>query len=255
MKVELLPSALGSAGSRHQYLTSFLVNDVVAIDAGAVGFFDDLARQRRVRHVFITHSHLDHIASLPLLVEHAHGRTGECITVHGSAPVLECLARDFFNGRVWPDLVRLGEGRPPWFRISPLVDGRTVEIEGLSVTPVPVHHTVPTHGFIVEERDARVVFGGDSGPTDALWSEASRRGNVRVVFLEASFPEALADLARASGHLTPPLFAAEMRKLERGPKYIAIHIKPGHYETVCRELRALDDARIEVALPGSPYEI
>jgi len=62
MRVELLHSSIPP--SDLQFLVSFLVNDEVAIDAGAIGLLADLQRQRRVKHVFITHEHMDHIATL-----------------------------------------------------------------------------------------------------------------------------------------------------------------------------------------------
>jgi glyoxylase-like metal-dependent hydrolase (beta-lactamase superfamily II) len=67
MRVELLSSSIPS--SDLQFLVSFLVNDEVAIDAGSLGLLADLRRQQRVKHVFITHEHLDHIATLPVFLE------------------------------------------------------------------------------------------------------------------------------------------------------------------------------------------
>ena len=48
MKVELLPSSIPPTEA--QFLVSFLVNDVVAFDAGPLGLLSDLAKQERVRH-------------------------------------------------------------------------------------------------------------------------------------------------------------------------------------------------------------
>jgi len=80
VKVALLPSSVaGSAGS-HQFLTSYLINDTVAIDCGSLGFHDDLAAQMRVRHLFLSHSHMDHIASLPVLLENIYDGNADCIT-------------------------------------------------------------------------------------------------------------------------------------------------------------------------------
>ena len=66
MKVELLPSSLPPTEA--QFLVSFLVNDTVTIDAGPLGLLSDLRKQERVRHVFLTHEHIDHIATLPILL-------------------------------------------------------------------------------------------------------------------------------------------------------------------------------------------
>src|SRR6266478_2567694 len=64
LRVMLLPSAFpGSLAETSQYLTSYLINDTLAIDAGALGIFAGHAEQARVRHVLISHSHADHIAT------------------------------------------------------------------------------------------------------------------------------------------------------------------------------------------------
>ncbi|NDC64506.1 MAG: MBL fold metallo-hydrolase, partial [Planctomycetia bacterium] len=70
MRVELLPSSIPVSES--QFLVTFLVNDEVAIDGGSIGLLADLRRQQRVRHVFVTHEHLDHVATLPIFLENVY---------------------------------------------------------------------------------------------------------------------------------------------------------------------------------------
>src|SRR6516225_762835 len=106
VKITLLPSALGDDVDRSlQYLTSFLIDDALAIDAGSLGFFRTPREQARIKHVLLSHSHMDHIASLPLFLENAYGGPG-VVTVHGSEWVLSCLQSDLFNDRVWPNFIR-----------------------------------------------------------------------------------------------------------------------------------------------------
>src|SRR5947208_13990188 len=107
MDVVLLPSSTGPDPG-YQFLTTYLFDGVLAVDAGSLGLWGDLAGQARVKHVVLTHTHADHTASLPVFLENVHGQVPP-VTVHGSAAVLDCLRRDVFNDRVYPDLV----GRPP----------------------------------------------------------------------------------------------------------------------------------------------
>ena len=109
MKVVLLPSAVGG-DARNQYLTSYVINDSIAIDAGSLGFHRTPEEQARVRHVLISHSHIDHMASLPLFVENVYQIHADTVTIHGNEAVLDCLRRDVFNDRLWPDMISLAPG-------------------------------------------------------------------------------------------------------------------------------------------------
>lgn len=254
MKITLVPSSVSDHGlGQHQFLTSYRINGTLAIDAGSLGFAGTVEEQERIRHVLLTHSHMDHIASLPIFVENAYGGNQECVTIHGSEAVLNCLRRDVFNDRVWPDFLRLSKAEAPFFKLAVLEPEQPIELEGLRITPVPVDHVVPTFGFLVEDEGAAVVIVGDTGPTEAIWRYANRTPHLKAVFLEATFPDGLASLAAASKHLTPILFAREIQKLRQPVRVIAVHIKARFQAQVLRDLEALGMADVEVGTTGKVY--
>jgi ribonuclease BN (tRNA processing enzyme) len=256
VQIRLLPS---SAAPDHaavfQYLMSYLINDEIAIDAGAIGLYQTPQEQARVRHVFLSHSHLDHVASLPMFLENVYqgDEDGEPVQVYGTAPVLESLQRDLFNDRTWPDFIALSLGGRPFLRLVPIEPDVPVEVAGVRVTPVPVTHVVPTVAFVVEDATAGVAIVSDTGPTEAVWRHLNRLPNLRAVFLEASFPDELAWLADVSQHLTPALFRAEVRKLTARVPLRVIHIKPRHYDRVKRQLEALELPDVEPARTDRLY--
>lgn len=252
LRVRLLPSVVGADG-RLQYATSYLVDDALAVDAGAVGFYRDPASQAHVRDVLLTHSHADHIASLPILLENTFGAGNDCVQVWGGSEVLDCLRSDVFNDRVWPDLEELAEDGRPFVRLCELEAERAVEIAGLRITPVAVDHTVPTFGFVIEGARSSVVLCGDTGPTERIWQLSSRTPNLRAVFLETSFPDSMARLAHASGHLTPTSFAGELDKIDAQVAVIAVHLKPRYRDEIEAELRVLGDPRVEIGEPSREY--
>ena len=170
MKVELVPSSMALADScRDQFSTSYIINDTLAIDAGGLGFYRGPVEQARIKHVLISHTHMDHIASLPIFVENVYEGKPECVTIHGSADVLSGLARDVFNDRVWPDFIKLSTIVPaPFLKLQTLQPRQRIEVEGLKITPVEVNHVVPTLGFIVEESDAAMIVVSDTGPTEEI---------------------------------------------------------------------------------------
>jgi cAMP phosphodiesterase len=237
---------LGEVREPSQYLSTYLFNDTIAVDAGCLGHYGTFADQVRVRNVFLTHSHIDHIGSLPIFVDNVYQGGPDCVSVHASRDVIDCLKRDLFNDRVWPDFIRLSTPEAPFLKLAILEPFRQVEVDGLRFTPVPVDHVVPTFGFVIESATAAVVVASDTGPTTALWERANATPNLKAVFLEASFPEALAPLAQVSKHLTPRQFAQEVQKLTSSPAVIAVHLKGRYITELVNELQALNIPRLEI---------
>jgi ribonuclease BN (tRNA processing enzyme) len=254
VKIVLVPSSVSERSEdQHQFLTSYIINNTLAIDAGSLGFNGSAQEQAGIKHVLISHTHIDHIASLPIFVENAYEGKRECVTIHGSEEVLDCLQTNIFNDRVWPDFIRLSTINAPFLKLAKLEPGKSIELEGLRITPVPVNHVVPTLGFIIEDKDTAVAIVSDTGPTDAIWEYANRSASLKAVFLEATFPESLARLAEISTHLTPTLFAREVQKLKKPAAIIAVHIKARFRTDVVRELAALNLPRLEIGQFGKVY--
>lgn len=255
MRIKLLPSSFSQRPEdTNQYLTSYIIDGVVAIDAGSLGWAGSLAEQAMIRDVLISHSHLDHVASLPIFVDNVYEANSDCVSVHGGEAALESLRRDIFNGRVWADFVGMTPNQGSFLKLALLRDGAAIEVGGLRITPVEVNHTAPTHGFVVESESSAVVIASDTGPTEKIWDLANRTPNVKAVFIEASFPDALAPIANASKHLTPSMLAAEIAKLSRRTRIIAVHLKPRFRAQIEAELRGLGRPEIEIVRPGAVYE-
>ena len=252
MRVELLPSSLPVSDA--QFLVTFLVNDEVAIDGGSIGLLADLRRQQRVRHLFVTHEHLDHIASLPIFLENVYEPGPESVELLASAEVLEFLHRDIFNGRVWPDFFQLSKPADSFVKTHALEPMKPVVRAGLTFTPVPVSHAVETLGLVVDDGTSAVAFPSDTGPTEPLWRHLASVGNLKAVFLEASFPAARSGLARVTGHHCTTTFAAEIRKFPREMRWIVVHRKPRYMDEIAREIDALGLPNVELVQPGKTYE-
>jgi ribonuclease BN (tRNA processing enzyme) len=254
VKITLVPSAVSAGkGGRGSFITSYVIDEIVAVDAGGLGFLGDLAAQSRVEHIFLSHCHLDHIASLPMFLETVFQASDRCVTVHASDDTLGCLRRDLFNDRLWPDFITMSENGLPFLKVDVLEAGRPVDVAGLRLTPIPVDHVVPTLGFLVEAPGVAVAIPSDTGPTASFWAIAGKAANLKAVFLDASFPDAMEGLALVSKHLTPKMFAAEAAKLARAVPFFAVHIKPRHYDAVVAELNALHLEDVHVGIPGETY--
>jgi cAMP phosphodiesterase len=254
VKITLIPSAVSLGdGNRGSFLSTYVIDEVVAIDAGGLGLLGDLSAQFRIRDVFLTHSHIDHIASLPIFLETVFQSTDRCVTLHASATTLESLRNDIFNGRVWPDFISMSENGMPFVSVELLEPGHQVEVGKLRLTPIAVDHLVPTLGFLINAPGVTVAVPSDTGPTELLWRAAAAEPDLKGVFLEVSFPDDMAALAQVSKHLTPSTFAGEIRKLSRTVPFIAVHIKPRFYDKVVAELSALGLSNVRIGKPGETY--
>lgn len=251
MKITLLPSAVDDAS---QYSTSYLINDHLAIDAGAIGFYRGPTEQAAIRHIFLSHTHLDHLASLPIFLENIADLSETPVTLHASVEVQQCLRSDLFNGRLWANFLELTHDNKPFVILHTIASGQSVHVEGLHITPIQVNHVVPTLGFIIEDATAAVVISSDTGPTEEIWQHAKRTPNLKGVFLEATFPDYMHHLANITLHLTPAQFVQEMQKLPFRVPFYAVHLKAHFREKVTEELLAHQLPNLEIAKFGTVYE-
>lgn len=247
MRILAVPSSTRSP-RRRQVLTSFLINGVVALDAGALAFGLSRRQQRRIKHIFLSHTHLDHLASLPMFLDTVYDGSGDCVTIHGTAPTLQALRADVFNNRLWPDFVAISERVPPYLKLQELTPRKPVEAAGLRITPIPVNHVVDCQGFAVEDEDSAVIFSSDTGPTEEIWRFAHTLARLRAVYLEVTFPNAMAWLADLARHLTPALAEQECAKIPARARVLAVHLHARHRAKVEKELAGV--SRIEIARFG-----
>jgi ribonuclease BN (tRNA processing enzyme) len=255
VKFILVPATTVGGGPEHyQFSSSALINDTVAIDAGCLGFFRSAQEQAQVKHIFISHTHIDHVASLPIFVENAYEGKPDCVTIYGSETVLDSCQRDLFNDRLWPDFIALSKNNDkPFLKLARIEPGETVEVEGLRVTAVALDHVVPTSGFIIEDAHSAVAIVSDTGPTEEIWHRVNALPATRAVFLEGCFPDNLAWLAKVSKHLTPSMVAEEVKKLTRPMRVIIVHVKARFQREIVAELDALSIPGLEMAQFAVPY--
>ncbi len=110
-----------------------------------------------------------------------------------------------------------------------------------------VDHIVPAYGYLVRKPGRAVLFSGDTRPTERIWQAARRQRDLKAIFLEVSFSDAQAAVARDSCHLTPGLLPAELAKAPpRIPVYL-YHMKPPSLSRIRREVRQLAEPRLRLS--------
>ena len=225
MRLRILGCSGGIGGDLRT--TSMLLDHDVLIDAGT-GVADlSLSELKQVDHVFVTHSHLDHIACIPFLVDAVGGMRSEPVTVHATAQTLRALRDHVFNWKIWPDFSQIPSAEAPFLQYREIRVGEPVLLGSRSITPLPANHVVPAIGFRLDSGQASLVFTGDTTSNDALWEQVNQMDNLRYLIIETAFSNAERQLAIDSKHLCPSMLADELAKLTRPAQIFITHLKPG----------------------------
>ena len=254
MKVTILGCSGGIGGGRHT--TALLVDDDILIDAGSGVTRLSLEQLAAIDHVFITHTHLDHILALPLMLDSVGAMRDRPVTLYAIDSVIEILRQDIFNWRIWPDFTEVPEERP-YLRYQVVEVYEPTRLGKRSITALPASHTVPAVGYQLDSGAASLVFSGDTGPNPALWDRVNRIENLRIVIIETAFPQDEHGVAKASRHLSPELLAAELAQLKRSAEIYITHLKPGREQVIMEEIAqcAGNDHQPRVLEEGRVFEL
>jgi ribonuclease BN (tRNA processing enzyme) len=234
MKFTILGCSGGIGSGRHT--TSFLVDDDILIDAGTGITTLSFEQLLMIDHVFITHSHLDHVLGLPLLLDAVGEQRSTPVVVHALPEVLDILVTDLFNWRLWPDFREIPSIAAPWMRFEPLALGATCTLGQRSFTALPVQHVVPACGIQIHTPAGSLVFSGDTTRSEAFVAALNAIPDLRHLIVETSFENALADIARDSQHHWPDSLAGDLAKLGSRPDVWITHLKPGNETAIMDEL-------------------
>ena len=249
MKVRVL--GCSGAIARDCRTTSFLVNHNILIDAGT-GVGDlTLEEMRQIDHVFLTHSHLDHIAALPLMLDAVSSLRSQPVQVHALAATIAALQAHLFNNILWPDFSCIPSAEAPFLQYAPLRPGQNVEAAGVVVRSLPAVHSVPAVGYAVRGENGWWAFSGDTAHNPDLWRELEKlpqlfpRLPISMLVIETAFSDRESDLARRSQHLSPTMLAAELASTMSMARYpiLVTHTKPSETELILQEINQLEVAR------------
>lgn len=237
MKLTVLGCSGGIGSGRHT--TCLLVDDDILVDAGTGITRLSLEQLAGIDHIFLTHSHLDHVLGLPLLLDAVGDRRGKPVLVHALPETLEILSNHLFNWKLWPDFRDIPDVANPWVKFSPLPLGSSVGLGRRTFTTLPAHHVVPACGYRISGESASLVFTGDTTSSDALMHALNDMPDLSNLIIETSFENNLRDIAVASKHHWPNSLANELKRLKSQPRIWITHLKPGNEDAIVAELRRL----------------
>ncbi|MDR0664471.1 MAG: 3',5'-cyclic-nucleotide phosphodiesterase [Helicobacteraceae bacterium] len=244
---------LGAYGGRlnDKSTTSLLVSDSVAIDAGnllsPLGF-----SANEINHIFLTHSHLDHIMDLPFLIDAFFASRDRPINIYGLPHTVKTLKKHIFNDEIWPNFaaISLLNSSDPVIIMREIEPNVCYEVDDVKLTPFKTNHAVESVGYVIEKEGKKIMFTSDTSRCANIWDILNEDTDIASIIIEASFPSDYEKLALDSGHLTPKLLNEELGRLKREDVTIYVnHIKPDFMETLKRELSSFE--RTKKAIPLS----
>ena len=207
-----------------------------------------LEEMRQIDHVFLTHSHLDHIAALPLMLDAVSSlRSRLCRCMHWQPPLLRCRrmssTTSFGLISVASPAHRRFCGTYPWplGRPSPLMGWWCGCCQPCTACRLwAMRYEASTAGGPSAEIPSAIRRCG------ARWSSLPKppppQLPVAALVIETAFSNRESDLARRSQHLSPTTLAAELAlraPTASYPIYIT-HTKPSETELILQEINQLE---------------
>jgi len=233
----------GSIGGQQNRTTSFLVDQDILLDAGT-GVGDlSLAELTLIDHIFITHSHLDHVDSIAFFLDSVGALRPKPVTVYTTKPTIEILKKNLFNWDIWPDFTVIPTPEEPWLRYQEIVVGEVITLGSRKITVLPAIHTVPAVGYQLDSGKSSLVFTGDTGPNDGLWDVVNKIENLKFLIIETAFSDKERRLAELALHLCPSMLAEELAKLQKPAEIYITHLKPSEIELTMQEIEELTGDR------------
>lgn len=256
MVLEVL-GCYGGVDPKHNPVT-FLLNDSILLDAGSIVSILPLNRQKKIKSIFITHSHLDHIKDLCFLADNLIMMGIGPVNVYGVSEVLDMLKKYVMNNKIWPDFFEIkGSRGKNILNLKPLKKGEVVKINNkYTFEAIDTNHSIDSSGYLIGYGDKFFAYTGDTGPCPKLWERLNEVKNLKALIIEVSFPSTHKDLALTTGHLTPSLLIDELKNLKnKKTKIYVFHIKPAFLDKIREEFCQLKNDRIFLLEDGQKVEI
>ena len=250
---------LGCSGAKFpgHNVPGFLLDDDIVFDAGSLTGILDVNAQLKIKHIFITHAHLDHIRSIPFLADNLIlGSATHKVNVYSIPSVINTIQSHLFNSALWPDFTIIPRPSNAVLNLAKLILNRPIKANQYTVTPYKVNHTVPAVGYLVEDKNKkRFFYTGDTGPSHEPWNKIGNK-TIHCLIIDVSFPDSMEDIAVKTGHLTPRLLKEELIKIKHMPAQVCItHQKPQFLKTTEAELRRLKIKNLKVLRDGDTIKI
>lgn len=236
MNLQILGCA-GGIGGLDPHTTCLLVDQDILLDAGTGLAKLELMQLLQIDHVFLSHTHLDHIAGLVLLLDAVVGKRRTPVTVYGSEKVITSLREHIFNWAIWPDFNQIPSLDAPILRYQVLAETQQVELNGRQISCHGVRHIEGSYAYLVSQAQRGFAFTGDLASSPEFWQYLLTQPSIKTVIVDCSFVNSEQDLARRSMHFCPQDLLNDIAGLPDDMEFLIYHLKPGQEQQVMTELQ------------------
>lgn len=236
MKIKFLGTH--NAESKETNLACFLIDDILAVDAGSLASALTFDEQGKIKAILLSHGHYDHIRELPAF---AFNNSSRVTKVFGVRDTLQIFSSHLADGLIYPEFVNensyLAKSTLEMCEVEPL---RVFDIYGYRVLPVPVQHPIPAVGFEIAKGSKRIFYTGDTGSgLAAIWQYVSPQ----LLITDLTLPNRLRDVARESGHLCAEMLKVELVEFQRIKGYLPrvslVHMSPQYEPEIEKDIKRL----------------
>lgn len=235
---------IGKEESRMNGTTCLRINENILIDAGTGVGNLPLDELKKIDHIFLTHSHLDHCGQIPLIADAVGDQRSYPMTVHGMTETLKALKEHVFNNVIWPDFTRIPSQEQPYIRLEALAPNESFQLSGGTLRPVPARHSIPAIGYELNSGKSSTVFSGDTRHCEELIHTLSKMDSLEHLIIECSFLNQDNDLAQRSGHFCPTTLADFLSNISPHVMCWITHLKPGIGRQIMDQITQLLPGRV-----------
>lgn len=253
MRVEILGCSGGIGGDSRTMC--FLVDQDTLVDAGSGAGELSLAQVIGINTLFLTHSHLDHCAFLPMLADAAGNFRDTPLNVYALPQTISAIKRNILNGEIWPDYTVQPSSERPYITFTPIAPGETVDMNGRKFTTLPTRHAVPCVGYRLDSGAASLVYSGDTTFCKDFWLALNLIPNLEYLLIETTFLNRNSSGAQRSGHMTADLLAQGLRLLQRPVQVFIVHMEAGRENDTMNEVHQVaGEFNIQMLQRGRVFE-
>jgi cAMP phosphodiesterase len=251
MKIDFLGAH--NLETQNSRFVCLLIDDILALDAGALSVNLSYKAQQQLKALLITHKHYDHMRDIPTIAISSFFQN-TTIDIYSSQTVYDAISAHLLNNSLYPDFMKIPESNPA-VKFTIVEPYKSLQVEDYTVFAVPMNHDDNAFGYQITSSDDKAFFyTGDTGTgLYDLWKYIAPQ----LLIIEVTAPDKYREFAQTSKHLTPSLLEEELKgfKEVKGylPEIVIVHIDPIHEEEIKVEVenvaRALN-TRITCAYEG-----